>query len=123
MYGRYGSDALNKFLLGVSVALMVLWIPTRWGALSWVVLALLVLTYFRMLSRNVQARYAENQRFLTVWSPVQRRFSDAAFRLRDRKTHCYYKCPSCSMRLRVPRGRGKINIKCSKCGTQFVKKT
>ena len=87
------------------------------------VLALLVLCYFRMLSRNIQARYAENQRFLQAWGPVQRRFQDAMFRFRDRKTHCFFKCPSCKTRLRVPRGRGKINIKCSKCGTQFVKKT
>ena len=123
MYGRYGVDSLNRFLLAVSFVCLLVWIPTHWAILSWIVLAILVLSYFRMFSRNIQARYAENQKFMQHWGPVKKSLSDAVFRFKDRKVHRYYKCPNCKTRLRVPAGRGKINIKCSNCGTQFVKKT
>ena len=43
-------------------------------------------------------------------------------RIKDRQ-HRYYACPKCRQTVRVPRGRGKINIRCPKCGEQFVKKT
>lgn len=30
-----------------------------------------------------------------------------------------FKCPSCSQKLRVPRGRGNIIVKCKRCGIEF----
>ena len=36
---------------------------------------------------------------------------------------CYYRCPKCRQKLRVPRGRGRIQISCPRCGTQFIKKS
>lgn len=123
MYGRYGSDDLGRFMVGSSMVFLVLWLVTRFDPLSWIVFILLILSYFRIFSRNTSARYAENQKFLAFWGPLRRKMNDFIFRLRDRKVHCYFKCPNCKTRLRVPRGRGKINIKCSRCGTQFVKKT
>ena len=32
-------------------------------------------------------------------------------------------CPGCRQVVRVPRGKGKINIRCPKCNRQFIKKT
>ena len=29
----------------------------------------------------------------------------------------------CRQKLRVPRGRGRIQISCPRCGTQFIKKS
>ena len=87
------------------------------------ILALLILCYFRMFSRNIQARYAENQKFLRWCGPVSNRLRNARMRFADRKTHRYFKCPQCKQRLRVPRGRGKINITCPHCHTQFVRKS
>ena len=34
-----------------------------------------------------------------------------------------YRCPKCRQKLRVPRGRGRIQISCPRCGTQFIKKS
>ncbi len=34
-----------------------------------------------------------------------------------------FRCPDCKQKLRVPRGKGKINIICKNCGTEFVKRT
>lgn len=117
MAGRYGSDKLNQWLLGAAVVLIILGlIGSRTGS---AVLALsgalayvpLIWSIFRMYSRNIEGRRRENaafQRFLT--------------RLKDRQ-HRYFSCPKCRQTVRVPRGRGKINIRCPKCGEQFIRKT
>lgn len=123
MMGRYGNDQLNNALLLLGIALLVIEWITRWRWMSMFILALLILCYFRMFSRNIQARYAENQKFLQWWGPISMRLHNARLRFADRKTHRYFKCPNCKKRLRVPRYKGKINITCPHCHTQFVKKT
>lgn len=120
---RYGSDQLNNALLLLGLVLIVVEWISRWRWVSIFVLALLILCYFRMFSRNIQARYAENQWFLRRWGPVSNRLRNMLARFRDRKTHRYFKCPQCKQRLRVPRGRGKINITCPHCHHQFIRKS
>lgn len=123
MYGRYGNDALNQFLMLVALLLAAVWSFVRFGLLSMLILVLLAVCYFRMFSRDISRRQSENERFLSWWAPKQKMLADAWARWKDRKTHRYYKCKCCKSWLRVPRGKGKINIKCPKCGNQFVKKT
>ena len=123
MAGRYGSDQLNNALLLLAIVLMVIEWVMKWNWMSMFILALFILCYFRMFSRNIQARYAENQKFLQKWEPVSRRLHNAVLRFQDRKTHRYFKCPNCHKRLRVPKGRGKITITCPHCRTQFVRKS
>ena len=117
MAGRYGSDQLGRWLLGLAVVLILLgMIGNRTGStvlagLSLLAYVPLIWSIFRMYSRNIEARRRENaalQRFLT--------------RVRNRD-HRYYHCPKCRQTVRVPRGRGRINIRCPKCGEQFIKKT
>lgn len=123
MAGRYGGDQLNNVFLLLSLLLILLERFTRWRWMTVPVLALLFLCYFRVFSRNIQARYAENQRFLRWWRPIGTRLHNMGLRFRDRKTHRYFKCPNCKQRLRVPRGRGKINITCPHCRHQFIRKS
>lgn len=117
MAGRYGSDQLNRWLLGLAIVLIVLgMVGSRAGstflaALSLLAYVPLIWSIFRMYSRNIEARRREN-------AALQRILN----RLRDRE-HRYYKCPKCRQTVRVPRGRGRINIRCPKCGEQFIKKT
>lgn len=123
MAGRYGSDQLNNALLLLGIILIVVEWITGWSWVGFFVLALLILCYFRMFSRNIQARYAENQWFLRRWGPISARLHNMRLRFQDRKTHRYFKCPQCKQRLRVPRGRGKINITCPHCHHQFIRKS
>lgn len=122
MAGRYGGDQLNLALVVVSLLLSIVirFIPVPY--LSIVSYAPLIWSVYRMLSRNLVKRRAENERFLRVWHPVTRFFTRTVSRLRD-KTHRYYACPKCRQTCRVPKGRGKIAINCPKCGTRFVRNT
>lgn len=123
MAGRYGIDSLNNALLVLCLGLMVVGRLLHIDWILWISIALLVLCYYRTFSRNVQARYRENQKYYALMQPVRKWFGGLRQRFRDRKTHRYYTCPTCGMTLRVPKGKGKINISCPKCRTQFIKKT
>ena len=39
------------------------------------------------------------------------------------RTYRYLICPQCSQRLRVPRGKGRIRVTCTKCRNQFIAKS
>lgn len=117
MAGRYGTDKLNTTLLITALIGMLFgWIGANWIA-PWMALftyladGLLIWSIFRMYSRNIEARRRENTRWLGFCS-----------RLKDRD-HRYFKCPRCRQMVRVPRGKGAINIRCPKCSERFVKKT
>ena len=114
-YGRYGWDALNLFLIGLSLVLYVADIFVRASVLY-------VLALFRMLSRNFARRRAENAKFMVVAGPVIRWVKLRRTIHRD-KEHRYFKCPNCGQQLRVPRGKGKITITCRNCGVSFEEKT
>ena len=89
MAGRYGSDQLNNALLILGIALIIVARILGWAWMNVFILALLCLCYFRMFSRNIQARYAENEKFMRWWRPVSNRIRGAQGRFADRKTHCY----------------------------------
>ena len=48
MQGRYGTDALNRFLLIVALALIVVGFLVRWRLLNFAVVAILIYVYCRM---------------------------------------------------------------------------
>ena len=130
MMGRYGVDQMNIGVLIFSMACTFTASLTRWLLLSILGTALLAYGVFRMFSRNVSARSKENQKFLVFWNKVKGIwykikdwFSGKKRRFADRKTHCYFFCPKCKRKLRVPKGKGKIEISCPICGTKFIKKT
>ncbi|MDR0889849.1 MAG: hypothetical protein LBM28_04270 [Oscillospiraceae bacterium] len=128
MRGRYGSDKLNLVLLvtAVVISLVNSVLTWAWAAqdparvelseiiamlLSVLTYALLVYAVFRMMSRNIYKRGLENKKFLNLW-----------MRLKDRNNR-YFSCPACKQTVRVPKRRGKICIRCPKCGEKFIRKT
>ena len=124
MYGRNGMDQLNRALfcgyMGTFLA------QALFSALRWEVPALLceillwplmVIVLFRMFSKNLPKRRAENQKFWNWWCGVKSRNAGAKARHAD-KDHKYFTCKTCGTICRVPVGKGKIIITCPKCGAQ-----
>lgn len=125
MQGRYGVDTFSKFLLVVGLVAVVL--PSLLGSrtintagyiLGW---AVILYCYFRMFSKNVRKRYAENQVFLAKTAKIRAMIRSQKGIWNQRKTHHIYKCPGCGQKIRIPRGRGKIEVCCPKCSATFVK--
>ena len=127
MYGRYGTDRLNLFLLIVLIVCAGLNLFVRNGYFSIVMSSwetlLIVLIYYRMFSRNIQKRYAENQKYLSLENKVKRFFGRTKYIQEQRKDFHIYTCPQCRQKIRIPKGKGKISVRCPKCGAEFVKKS
>jgi LSD1 subclass zinc finger protein len=96
---------------------------TRWLPLYALAFLLMAAALFRMLSRNLERRRREAYVYVRLIGRVRGLAPHIRQRVRQRKTHRFYRCPSCRQPLRVPRGKGKLSIKCPKCGTGFIKKT
>ena len=123
MQGRYGADQLGRFMSGVSLVLLIISLFSKSGIWYTLALALIVYYYYRFFSRNIPKRYAENQKYLALTQQARLKLGRKQNELSQMKTHHIYRCPSCKQKIRVPRGRGKIEIRCPKCSTTFIKKS
>lgn len=122
MQGRYGNDRLGQAMLVAALICMVLSL-FRIPFVSTVGLVVLILTYYRMFSRQIGKRAAENQKYLALEWKLRARLQKGKQAVAQSRTHRIFRCPQCRQKLRVPRHRGRIAISCRKCGTEFIKKT
>lgn len=123
MYGRRGMDQLNLALLIASFICILLSRILFRGIFSLLALAALAFCYYRALSRDVYRRAAENQKFMRFWQPAGANLRSFASTIKDRKTHCHCQCPACKQKIRLPKGRGRLEVTCPKCGQRFIKET
>lgn len=119
MYGRYGADELYRFLTIVFYILFIINLFLGSYILSATVIALLIFMTYRVFSKNIIKRRAENEKYLAL----KRRF-DNFFKLqknkwRDRRTHVYKKCPHCGAVLRFPKKKGNHSASCPSCKGEF----
>lgn len=125
MYGRYGTDKLNMFLVIMLLVFAVGNFSVRNEYFSMVFTSweflLIFLIYYRMFSKNISKRYAENQKYLSIENRVRRFFGKSKYMQQQRKEFHIYTCPQCKQKIRIPRRKGKISIRCPKCGSEFVK--
>lgn len=126
MYGRNGMDQLNRallvgyLLLSLLRSAAVLWLQSRPLVLvcDLLLYVFAVLLIFRMFSKNLPRRQAENQRWISWRWRAKNRSTSARARHAD-KEHKYFTCKNCKAICRVPVGKGKIIITCPKCGAQI----
>lgn len=127
MEGRYGTDTYSQFLLIVGLVAILLSsfikvdiISSLLYVVGWV---LAIYSYVRIFSRNISKRYAENEKFLSRTYGIRTSFKKQKNLREQKKYYRIYKCPGCGQKIRVPKGKGKIEVRCPKCGATFIKKS
>lgn len=126
MYGRYGMDPFSRFL--VIAALVFLVLSMFFGgvvsSVFWLAgLLALIYSYVRAFSKNIEKRRSENNWYLKKQSAVKRWFRSWKDRWSQRKDYKFFRCPSCKSLLRVPKGKGRIQLSCRQCGHRFERKS
>ena len=123
MQGRYGTDDFYKFLFWVAlIGIVINWF-FKSQLLSFAVTLILVYAMYRVLSKNHSARYTENQRYLQATAKIRYWFDQQKKLMEERKYHHIYTCPKCRQKIRIPKGKGKIMIRCPKCHYEFQKRS
>lgn len=127
--GRQGMDELSKMLFWsglLSVILSMLIMELLAGIpgtlLRFLGLMSIISSFVRAFSRRKEMREAENRMYLAAMEGNKHRWEAYKERRRQSGEYRFFKCPGCSKWLRVPRGQGKIHIKC-KCGYTLYRKT
>lgn len=125
MYGRYGFDALGRFLFILAFVFWVLcffvrFLPFRqlYFVFSSLNTLIYIYAFFRILSRNTYKRSLENERYLRIRNKVLPFIDKKTRNIRNRE-YIFKKCPNCSSLLRLKRIKGKHITKCPRCGTKF----
>ena len=122
MKGRRGADELSLALLIAGVVLSMLSSITRIGLFYLIGLVAYGLSIYRMFSRKIEKRYAENAKFLAFWRGWRSKLRQFINRLKNIRKYKYFKCPQCGARLRLPRKVGEVTVTCGKCRHAFKQK-
>lgn len=123
MQGRYGIDELSKVIMILCLLILLISSNKKFGFLYFISLALIVWVYIRCFSKNFAKRMKERETYLKI----KRKFLKEINFIKDcfklRKTHICFKCKNCKTPLRVPKGKGKIEVTCPKCKEKIIKNT
>jgi hypothetical protein len=129
LYGRYGADSLYNALFALELILLFA------GAVLNVVgkaepalllvsvllyaaaLGLMAFSMYRFFSRNIQKRRKENETWLRFKARFHRRPKQNL--PPDTVDHIFRSCPGCKATLRLPREKGKHEVKCPRCAKRF----
>lgn len=122
MMGRYGNDQLNNALIILALIMFVLQIIFKFSLFSILGYAFWLLCFYRMFSRQVYKRSNENVIYLNKTRRLRHSFSCLRKNMTDKGSR-YFTCPSCGQIVRVPKGRGKIEITCPSCRHHFDRKS
>ena len=120
MYGRNGADQLGLCIIWTAIVLdLISMLVKKNGIISSIIglvtKVMVLWALFRVFSRNLEKRRAENAAFLQkIWWPIKRKLNSGKQQRMD-KEHKYFTCPNCKTVCRVPAGKGKIVITCPKC--------
>lgn len=121
-WGRYGNDELNRDILFIETGIILITLFSR--NRMWIILfdVLMILSFYRMLSKNISARYQENMKWIGFKKKIKHQWSAFSKGLKDRD-HKYFVCPKCTQIIRVPKGKGNIEVRCPNCREKFEKRS
>lgn len=112
MEGRYGIDTLNRVILATALILYIIGMIAKWPSrvVSLIYWVLLILWIFRAFSKNISARYKENEIFMRYVRFVKAVFAQG-------KDYKVYMC-RCGRIIRVPKHHGTVEVTCPQCGAK-----
>lgn len=116
MRGRNGVDEFAKMTVYASLAVYVIAMLCNSSLLHFVAFWAMVYAIFRTCSKNLYVRREENRKFVT-WMETTR------IKMAQRKDYKIFKCKGCGRTIRVPRGKGKIEVTCPMCGNKTIHRT
>ncbi len=121
--GRYGVDKFSKFLTRLSIVLLILGL--LFGLWFFILLGLAIIIYsdFRIFSMKFNKRYMEEQAYINFVNKLKFETERRINICKDLKVNKIVKCPNCGQKIRLPRKKGKISIRCSTCNIEFIKRT
>ena len=122
MSGRTGVDQLSYAMVIAALVMTIIGGIAGLGLLTLMADALILLAFYRMLSKNRLKRAQENTNYLQKTQKLRRAVTEWVNRVKNSKKYRYFTCPKCKARLRVPRGVGSVTITCKSCGNKFDKK-
>lgn len=137
LQGIYGIDLLSLVLLLIAL----LFNFSRYT--SFIGIALIIISLFRIFSRDITKRQAENNSLIRFLNKPLSKFglripynsqpidftsfsySYKVFKnmLKEKKNYKITKCPKCGQKLRLPRKKGKIVVTCKRCLHKFDLRT
>ncbi len=120
LYGRYGEDALGRFLMVMYIGLVFINFIAKSELINIITLVIGFWMIYRMLSKDYSKRHQENEKYLKLVAPFSRVWKLAKLQAAD-KEHHYYICPNCGQICRIIKTKKKGTITCPKCYVQFKK--
>lgn len=123
LQGRNGADELTTFIIVCALLVVVANFFLNTMFLSVLSLALMAYAWWRMSSKNVEARMRENRAFAELLGPLRPWLKNPGAAFLEARSYKHLRCPSCSQRMRVPRHKGKLRVRCPKCKATFEART
>ena len=123
MMGRYGIDEFSRFMICAAVVFSILNLFIGHGIFYIIAVALMIYSFYRIFSKDHVKRSTENARYKYYMEKFTRWFDKEKSVMKQRKTQHIYTCGVCKQKIRIPKGKGKIEITCPKCGYKFIRRS
>ncbi|MCW6677696.1 zinc-ribbon domain-containing protein [Anaerococcus sp. NML200574] len=121
MEKRNGIDEYGVFLICLAIGLLILAYFTHSSLINIISSLIVIYALFRSMSANSIKRSQENRMFLdSVINPIKGLFNKGN---KKDEAYKYVTCPSCGQKLRIPKNKGKIKVRCPKCKEKFDAKS
>jgi len=116
-YGAYrGNDELNKLIWGLIILMLVLQLITKSQVFYWLYWVFFILLLFRTLSKNIDARMRENDKFLAIIRLIKAQLTQG-------REYKIFMCSKCGRIVRIPRHHGRVEASCPQCGEKKIVNT
>lgn len=114
--GRYGLDDFGKALLVFSFITYILGIAAQSEMIFSLSIAGFIFFLYRAVSRKHWDRSEENRKYMSYTKLWKLKYE-------NRKYSRIFMCKRCGKYIRVPKGKGKIQVTCTACGDKTIHRT